>query len=354
MTRTTIIFTPKYYEHNTGFGHPETSKRLKVIMKELRLALTDVEKCKLVEPTLARLEDLELVHAPDHIQLVKRVCEQGGGLLDIGDTVASPESYTVARYAVGGALRAVDLVLSKKVRNAFALVRPPGHHAGPYYAAGFCIFNNVAVAASHLIKRHNFERVLILDIDAHHGNGTQEIFYETKKILYISLHEDPREFPGTGFVKEVGKNKGLGYNVNIPFPFRTGDKAYLRAVDDIVIPIISQFAPQFILVSAGYDGHYADPVAKLSISAISYAIIFNKLLKLASRFCEGRFVALLEGGYNLRCLGKLAMLTISKMSGFPYSIESENPPVSAQAEKYAEKVIEDAKKEQSAFWNLKY
>ncbi|MDH5447601.1 MAG: histone deacetylase [Candidatus Bathyarchaeota archaeon] len=354
MAKTAIIFTPKYYEHNTGSDHPETSKRLKVIMKELeKLNLfSTVSKCKLVKPDIASMEDLKLVHTPEHIQLAKRICEHGGGLLDLGDTVVSSESFEVARYAVGGAIKAVDLVLSKKFRNAFVLVRPPGHHAGPYYAAGFCVFNNIAVAATHLVGRFNFERVLILDIDAHHGNGTQEIFYDTDKVLYISLHEDPREFPGTGFVDEIGEGEGLGYNVNIPFPFRVSDKAYQKAVDEIVVPLVRQYAPQFILASVGYDGYYGDPVAKLSLSATSYASTFEKIIDLASTLCEDRFVAMLEGGYNLRQLGKLVALTISKMASFPYSMRDESPPVSSRAEKHAEKVLEEVKKVQSAFWSL--
>ncbi len=354
MAKTAIVFTPKYYGHNTGQGHPETSKRLKVIMKELRrLNLFSAgNKCKLVKPDLASIEDLELIHTPEHIELVKRVCKHGGGLLDLGDTEISPESFEVARYAVGGAVKAVDLVLGKKFKNAFALIRPPGHHAGPYYAAGFCVFNNVAIAATHLIERLNSERILILDIDAHHGNGTQEAFYDTDKVLYISLHEDPREFPGTGFVDEIGEGKGLGYNVNIPLPFKVGDKAYQKAVDKIVIPIVRQYAPQFILASVGYDGYYGDPVAKLSLSANSYASTFVKIIDLASAFCEDRFVAMLEGGYNLRKLGKLVALTISKMAGFPYSLTDESPSVSSKAEKEAEKVVEEVKKMHSAFWSL--
>jgi len=342
MAKTAIIFTPRYYEHNTGSDHPETSKRLEVIMNEMeKLDLfSATSKCELVEPDLARIEDLELVHIPEHVQLVKRICEHGGGLLDLGDTVVSPESFEVARYAVGGAIKAVNLVLSRKVRNAFALVRPPGHHAGPYYAAGFCLFNNVAVAAAHLVKRLDFKRVLILDIDAHHGNGTQEIFYNTDKVLYISLHEDPRDFPGTGFVDEIGETKGLGYNVNIPLPFKTGDKAYLTAVDEIVVPIIRQYAPQFILASIGYDGYYGDPVAKLNLSAATYTSIFEKIVTCASTLCNDKFVAVLEGGYDLRQLGKLAVSTISKMAGFPYSTKTESPPTSSKAEKQAEKVIE--------------
>jgi len=354
MAKTAIVFTPKYYEHNIRQGHPETSKRLKVIMKELEKLniFTAGSNCKLVKPELANIEDLELVHTLEHIKLVKRVCEHGGGLLDLGDTEVSPESFEVARYAVGGAIEAVDLVLGKKFKNAFALVRPPGHHAGSYYAAGFCVFNNVAIAATHLIRRLNFERILILDIDAHHGNGTQEIFYDTDKVLYISLHEDPREFPGTGFVDEIGEDEGLGYNVNIPFPFKVSDKTYQKAVDEIVIPIVRQYVPQFILASVGYDGYYNDPVAKLSLSANSYASTFVKIIELASSLCKDRFVATLEGGYNLRKLGKLVALTISKMAGFPYPLRDGNPPVSPRAEKQAEKVVEEVKKVQSALWSL--
>lgn len=354
MMETAIIFTPKCYEHNTGSGHPESSKRLKVIMEELEKLniFSDASRCKLIEPNPACIDDLELVHTSEHVQLVKRVCEHGGGLLDLGDTVVSQESFEAACYAAGGAIKAVNCVLSKKFQNAFALVRPPGHHAGPYYAAGFCIFNNMAVAATHLITRFNFERILILDIDAHHGNGTQEIFYTTDKVLYISLHEDPRGFPGTGFVNETGEGEGLGYNVNIPFPFRVSDKAYLKAVDDIVFPIVQQYAPQLILTSVGYDGYYGDPVARLSLSAACYILIFEKILHLASTLCEGKFIAMLEGGYDLKRLGKLVAATISKMAHLPYSIVDENAPVSSRAEKQAEKIIEEVKKEQSAFWSL--
>ncbi len=325
MAKTAIVFTPEYFEHKTEPSHPETPRRLKVIMKELEeLSLFSAPgECRLVKPEQARIKDLELVHTPEHIQLVRRTCEHGGGLLDLGDTVVSSESFEVARYAVGGALTAVNIVLSKKFRNAFALVRPPGHHAGPYYAAGFCVFNNVAVAAAHLIKRVYFNRVLILDVDAHHGNGIQEIFYNTKKVLYVGLHEDPSGFPGTGFVDEIGESEGLGYNVNIPFPFRVGDKAYLKAIDGIVVPIVRQYRPQFILMSVGYDGFYRDPVAKLNLSAVIYASIFEKILNLASTLCEGRFVASLEGGYNLKKLGKLVASTISKMAGFQYSIKGK-------------------------------
>lgn len=357
MTRTALVFTPKYYEHKTGLGHPESPKRLKAIIKQLEKSnlLSSTGKCELVEPALASEEDLELVHTTEHIRLVKRACEHGGGLLDLGDTVASRESFEVARLAVGGAMKAVDLVLTKKFKNAFALVRPPGHHAGPYYAMGFCIFNNVAVAAAHLITRLGFDRVAILDVDAHHGNGTQEIFYKTDKVLYISMHEDPQDFPESGFVDEVGEGKGMGYTVNIPFPFKAGDEEHLQALDQIVLPIIQQYEPQFLLASVGYDAYCRDPVAKLSLSASAYAAAFEKILGLASIVCEDRFVAVLEGGYSLRHLGQLVASTISKMANLPYTMEDGYPCSRLPGErtrKKAEKILKEVKNTQSSFWNL--
>lgn len=356
MANTALIFTPKYYKHKTGPRHPETPMRLKAIIRELKRLDPHLVagRLKKVTPNAVDIEDLELVHTKEHVQLVKRVCEQGGGLLDLGDTVVSPESFEVARLAVGGAKKAVDLVSSGKVKNAFALIRPPGHHAGPYYAMGFCLFNNVAIAASHLIKDLGFKRILIIDVDAHHGNGTQEIFYNSRKVLYVSLHEDPQEFPGVGFLDEVGEGDGLGYNVNIPLPFGTGDKEYLRAFDSIVAPIARQYSPQFILASVGYDGYFKDPVAELNLSASCYSAIFERVLNLASTHCENRFVALLEGGYNIRQLGKLAVSTIAKMAAFPYSTKNAERarPSDLKAEKYARKIIEMVKEAQSAFWSL--
>lgn len=356
MTTTAIMFTPKFFAHNTGFGHPEKPNRLKAIIKELgKLDPNLVDgKLKRVEPYPATLEDLELVHTQEHIQLVKQVCEQGGGLLDLGDTVVSTRSFEVARLAAGGAKKSVDLVLSGRVKNVFALIRPPGHHAGSYYAMGFCLFNNAAIAAAHLIKNLGYKRVVIIDVDAHHGNGTQEIFYNSRQVLYVSLHEDPQEFPGTGFIDEIGESDGLGYNVNIPLPFKVSDKEYLQAFDDIVIPIAEQYDPQFVLISVGYDGYFKDPVAKLNLSISCYNSIFKKILNLATTHCEDRFIALLEGGYNIRKLGKLAVSSISKMANFPYFVKnvSRSNPVNSKAKKHAEEIIKKVKETQSVFWNL--
>jgi acetoin utilization deacetylase AcuC-like enzyme len=353
MPQTALVFSSEYLRHNAGRGHPEAPRRLRAIMNELKKSsLLETEKCSVVDPDLASIEDLELVHEPEYIQLVKQVCATGGGRLDLGDTVASPESYEVARLAVGGTMKAVDLIMGEKSQNAFALVRPPGHHAGAYYAMGFCIFNNVSIAATHLLRHYNLDRIAILDIDAHHGNATQETFYATNKVLYMSLHEDPTEFPVTGFTDEIGEAEGLGYTVNIPLPYLVGDSMYLEAFNQIVIPIVEQYRPQFILVSAGFDGHYTDPVAQLALSTFSYAEIFREVLKLASRFCSKRLVAVLEGGYSTDFLGTIAAAAIAEMAGVPYSFQDRRDVVNPRIQKRAERIIKEVGRIQSSFWSL--
>jgi acetoin utilization deacetylase AcuC-like enzyme len=353
MAKTAVIYTDKYLDHDPGRGHPESANRLKVIMDELkRSGILETEECSLLEPKPAGVEDIELVHKPDYIKLIERYSASGGGLLDMGDTVVSPKSYETAVLAAGGAIEAANLVMKGEFQNAFALVRPPGHHAGPYYALGFCLFNNAAIAAAHLIRRFGLERIAILDIDAHHGNGTQEIFYDTYRVLYVSLHQDPTGFPGTGFVDEVGEGEGLGYTVNVPLPFRVDDQTYLKALDQIVIPIVQQYKPQFILASAGFDTHYTDPVASLSLSASGCLETFEKALSLASQLCGGRFVAVLEGGYSLNFLGKMATAAVSKMAGLPYEIRDKGPAATPNVQKLGEEAIKEAKETQSSFWNL--
>ena len=353
MAETAVFYSRKYLAHDAGPGHPESANRLRVIMKELkRSGLLETGKCSLVEPKPAGVGDVELVHEPDYVRLVQRCCASGGGALDLGDTVVCPESFEAALFAVGGALEAVDLVMGGKVRNAFAFVRPPGHHAGPYYGLGFCLFNNVAIAATRLIRRFGLDRVLILDVDAHHGNGTQEIFYDTYKVLYAGLHQDPRGFPGTGFIDEVGEGEGLGYTVNVPLPFRTGDRVYLKAFDQIMVPVIRQYKPQFILVSVGFDVHHTDPVASLSLSAYGFLEVFDKTLDLASQLCGGRFVAVLEGGYSLRFVGKLAAAVVARMAGVSYQVRDERPEANPRIQRLGGKIIKEVKGVQSSFWGL--
>lgn len=354
MKKTAILYTSKYLKHNPGVSHPESPNRLKAIMKELKASgFLDREECSIIKPKPARTEDVKLVHNPDYIKFVEKFCQRGGGVLDLGDTVASRESFDVALQAVGGAIKAVELVMETEFRNAFAFVRPPGHHAGPNYAYGFCIFNNIAIAATCLLHKFDLERILILDVDAHHGNGTQEIFYGTDKVLYVSLHQDPHGFPGTGFTDEQGEKEGLGYTVNVPFPFGVDDQTYSSALDEIVAPIIQQYKPQFILVSVGFDGHYTDPVASLSLSSNGYLETFEKMLNLASKNCKGKLVAVLEGGYSLSFIGKIATGTIARMMGLSYSIQDKRPTADTRIQEQAEKIIKEARNFQSRFWNLK-
>jgi len=353
MSKTAIIFSPKYYQHNPSRGHPESAKRLSLIINELKRGkLSKSRNWQFVEPEKARIEDVELVHDRTYIEFVESICKSGGGLLDSGDTLASPKSFEVALYAVGGTLKAVNLVMARKFENAFALVRPPGHHAGKFRAYGFCIFNNIAIAAKYLLKKFRLKRILILDIDAHHGNGTQETFYETNKVLYVSLHQDPRDFPGTGFIDEVGEGEGLGYKVNVPLPYRTGDQVYLKAVKEIATPIIYQYKPQIILVSAGLDGHYTDPVASLSLSALCYQKVYGTIVNLASEICEGRLVSVLEGGYSLSFIGKIAAAAIAKMSGNFYAVADKILTPKKRVRMQGENLIKEAKKVQRAFWNM--
>ena len=354
MTETAVVYSPEYLRHKTGARHPESPSRLRVIMRELNKSrILENKICTLVEPEIASIKKLKLIHDTDYIQQIKQFCGCGGGLLDREDTVVSPESYDVARLAAGGTLKAVDIVMAGKFRNAFAFVRPPGHHAGPDYPMGFCVFNNVAVAAAHLLEKFSLDRVLILDIDAHHGNGTQELFCRSNKVLYVSLHEDPIEFPLTGFAYEVGEGEGLGYTVNIPLHYGTGDRIYLKAFNEIAATIINQYKPQFILVSTGFDTHYTDPIGNLSLSAFSYAKIFDAVLESASKFCQGKLVAVLEGGYSLRFLGKLACAVTAKMAEIPYSIRDKHHGAGVKVRRKGEKTIEQVKEIQSSFWNIK-
>lgn len=353
MNKTAVVFSPRYYGHDTGRGHPESARRLHAIVNELKSGrLSHNGEWRFVEPKKGMIEDVELVHSAEYVQFVKAVCDSGGGILDSGDTVVSSESFDVALLAAGGALEAVDLVRKERFENAFVLARPPGHHAERFRALGFCLFNNVAIAAEHLLRKSKLKRILILDIDAHHGNGTQEIFYGTDNVLYVSLHEDPSEFPGTGFADEVGEGEGLGYSVNVPLPFGTSAQIYLRAVKEIAVPIIRQYRPQFILVSAGLDAHYADPVGNLALSLQCYDEMFATIVDLASETCNGRVVAVLEGGYSLKYVGKIAASAIARMSRSQYAVNDRVTVSERHVRVQGEKIIEKVKNVQRSFWGI--
>jgi len=353
MTRTAVVFSPIYYQHNPGKDHPESAQRLRAIIHELNHGqLTNSKNWQFITPEKASIEDVELAHGIEYIRLVEAVCKSGGGMLDLEDTQVSRESFEVALHAVGGTLKAVKLVMAGEFQNAFALVRPPGHHAGKYRACGFCLFNNVAIAAKYLLETRGLKRVLILDVDAHHGNGTQEAFYDTDRVLFISLHEDPRSFPGTGFIDEMGESEGLGYNVNVPLPYGTGDHIYLKAMNEIVKPIMLQYEPQFILVSAGFDGLYTDPIANLNLTQTCYRKIFEIAADVASKKCKGRLVSVLEGGYNVNAVGKTAATAVATLSGTAYTVRDKARTAKANTPRQGDRVLKEVKRVQSAFWRI--
>ena len=294
---TTIMVYAPAMAH-TKLYHPENSARIANLLPALeKFGL--LEALKAVRPVPASDEQLRRMHTEGLIDFVKVVSKRGGGLLDQGDTYATGHSYELARLAAGGTCTAVDAIMTGRARNGFALVRPPGHHAEPDTISGFCLFNNVAAAARQAQIEHGVERVLILDFDVHHGNGTQEIFFEDDSVLFVSMHLfAPYFYPGIGGFHEVGTRQGRGYTLNVPFPPGVGDAGYLRALNDFVRPIVRRFRPEILLISAGFDAHWQDPLAMAGLSLTGYAIMAQTLIQMASELCKGRILFVLEGGYQ--------------------------------------------------------
>lgn len=303
-----LVYDPIYLEHDTG-EHVENTQRLVSIMSHLEETKTK-EKLTSFSPRLASIDEIQMVHAPEYVSYIKSKAESGGGWLD-PDTVMCPRSYEVALYAAGGMLTAVEKVMTGEVDSAFALVRPPGHHATSNRAMGFCIFNNIAIAAKFALANFNIERILIADFDVHHGNATQETFYNDSKVLYFSTHQYPF-YPGTGWVDETGTSQGKGYTVNFPMSAGWGDEEYLRAFNEVLIPVARKFQPQLILVSVGFDLHWADSIAMMQASVTGFAQIVRILKELAVELCQGHLALTLEGGYNLEvaALGTKAIFDI--------------------------------------------
>ncbi len=311
---TTAVYVPA--AAHTKSGHPENQGRISQILPFLDEAgvLKDVQ---LVEPTLATVEQLRRVHAAALIERVREVAVTGGGTLDLGDTYATPASYELARMAAGSAITVVDRILAGQADNGFALVRPPGHHAEHSRISGFCLFNNVAAAARQAQAVHNVKRILIVDFDVHHGNGTQDIFYKDDSVLFISTHLFlPRMFyPGTGDQQEIGAGLGHGYTVNVPLMPHVGDSGYGRIFSELVRPLAQQFRPELILVSAGYDAHWQDPLAMGGLSLTGYADMARALVELAQEVANGRILFVLEGGYQVQALSYGILNTLYALSG---------------------------------------
>lgn len=286
---------------HTRLGHPESVQRLAELLPFLE-ANGVLASMTLGQPRPIGIRQLTRVHALGMVEWVRQTAGQGGGLLD-ADTYTTPESYDLALAAAGNACAAVNAVLSGETRRALVLARPPGHHATRYRPGGFCLFNNIAVAARHAQVDHSAQRIFIVDYDVHHGNGTQDIFYDDPDVFFTSLHlYHPFFYPGTGGLDEVGRGNGRGTTLNVPFPRHVGDEGYRRAFDDVVLPAARAFGPDLILVSAGFDAHWQDPLASAGLSLAGYAQIARRLLQLAGELTGGKIVFMLEGGYLLPAL----------------------------------------------------
>lgn len=298
MPRSGVVIDRDYLRHDPGPFHPERPQRLKIL-----LALAgglDRRDFALLSPRQASKEEIEACHSSDYLRLVQATSEVNRYALD-GDTVTCRDSFGVGLLAVGGFLELLDAIAGRELRNGFALVRPPGHHALKERAMGFCLFNTVAIGAHYLKLRHGARRILIVDWDVHHGNGTQDAFYHDASVLYLSIHQYPY-YPGSGAIEEIGAGAGRGFTVNVPLPAGCGDQEYLRVFDRVVLPVGSEFAPDWILVSAGFDPHKRDPLGGMNLSEKGFAAMAAALLDLAARAAGGKIAFLLEGGYDLDAL----------------------------------------------------
>ena len=310
---TAFVFAPALT--HTKYQHPESHDRLATLIPELEAynILADVVR---IEPEPAKIAQLRRVHTAALIDEIRQVSQRGGGILDHGDTYATKDSYELARLAVGGTNKAVEAVLDGRAQNGLALVRPPGHHAESDHVSGFCLFNNVAAAARHAQATYGVERVLIVDFDVHHGNGTQEIFYYDDSVMFMSVHMfAPFFYPGIGSLNENGVGSGQGFTVNVPLPAHVGDIGYGRVIDELLSPKAKIFNPDLILVSIGFDAHWRDPLASAGLSLTGYAKIVRLMLAMADELCNGRILFVLEGGYLREALTLGILNTLYALTG---------------------------------------
>lgn len=297
---TGFLYDARYLKHQTGAGHPECPERLAVTFDYLKVQpwFKDLKRFS------ARLADekwIRSVHSKEYILRVKQACERGKRYLDTPDVGISADSFECARLAAGGALELADQMMSGNTTNGFALLRPPGHHAGENSAMGFCLFNNIAILARYLQKKYGLEKILILDWDVHHGNGTQHTFEEDPGVFYVSLHQYPF-YPGTGAASETGVGRGRGATLNCPMAAGSGDSDYQKSFSEIILPRTDFFKPDVVLISAGFDAHEKDPLGGIRLTTECFAWMSRRMIEVANKFSKNRLLSLLEGGYNLDVL----------------------------------------------------
>jgi acetoin utilization deacetylase AcuC-like enzyme len=311
MLRTGIVVDARYQEHYTGRHHPERAARIGTL-----LSLAEEYQrpgLKRLDPRPATPEEVTLAHDPAHLGRVAATADKSYFAFD-ADTPVSAQSYATALLATGGLLNLLEAVMTRDVDNGFALVRPPGHHAERNRAMGFCLFNSAAVGAQYLREKFGLKRVLVMDWDVHHGNGTQHSFYDDPGVLYVSTHQYPY-YPGTGAAEEAGQGQGEGYTVNLPIPAGWGDAEYQELFEGVIDPICRQFDPEFVLVSAGFDAHVHDPLGGMRVTEEGFGSMARVLLRIARDHAQGRCAAVLEGGYDLEGLRKSVSCVLDEMGG---------------------------------------
>ncbi|MYC78092.1 histone deacetylase [Candidatus Poribacteria bacterium] len=308
--KTGFAYHPDYLNHDTGPNHPERPDRLRVSLSALQGS--DVwEQLHSIEPTPASVTQLCYAHEPTYPEHIRYYCEHEAPLTY--DTPVVKASFDIAKLSTGGVLRVADAVATGTVKNGFAMVRPPGHHASQNRSMGFCLFNNIAIAARYLQREHGVGKVAIVDWDVHHGNGTQDIFYEDETVFFFSIHQSPL-YPGTGSSYEQGSGKARGTTLNVPMLAGSGDQEYVSVFTDVLIPALRDFSPEIVLISAGFDAHYLDPLAGTELTADGFSTLTDLILELAEETASGRVVSALEGGYSLEGISESVVAHVERLA----------------------------------------
>ena len=368
-SKTGFICHESYFWHDTGNGalflppgglvevdvhseNPATKRRVKNLLE--RSGYINHLVC--IAPREATVEEIQYYHSLDYINRVKELSDGAGG--DAGEfAIVGKGSYEIALLSVGGALEAVDAVMQNKVQNVYALIRPPGHHAEKDKGMGFCLFNNVAIAAFYARKKYGLKRIMIIDWDVHHGNGTQSAFYDDPEVLFISIHQEGNYPPGSGPAEDTGEGEGNGFNINIPLPAGTGNAGYLYAIEKIIEPVADQFKPELVLVSAGQDPSVFDPLARMMVTSDGFYEIATRIKRIAERHCQGRLVACHEGGYSAAYVPFCTLRVIEALSGIesgvedPFLIATHGMPVNVLQDNQKE-AVERVINIQSKFWKF--